>query len=82
MGSSVTIIGLGVEKGVYVGYGVKVGGGVYVGYGVCVDISVESVQAKTNIKLAVSERISALIMIELYHLVLLVTYLFLLSKEE
>ena len=32
------------------------------GYGVCVGTSADSIQAKTNIKLTVSERIKVLIM--------------------
>ena len=55
------VTSLTTTSGVGSGYGVNVARVVYVGYGVRVDTSVGSVQAKTNIKLAVSERIKVLI---------------------
>jgi hypothetical protein len=63
VGVDATVAGIGVS----VGSGVSVGRWDSVGYGVCVDTSIDSVQAKTNIRLAVSESMNAFIMAKLYH---------------
>ena len=63
VGVDAALGGIGVSDG----SGVSVGWCDSVGYEVCVDTSIDSVQAKTNIRLAASESMIALIMAKLYH---------------